>query len=266
MSDDYHKTSRNERNYNLVLIDTIERSDAAGAIEPPSDDYQQTSGNEAYRILKDRVGLSSKAGTMEPPHKETVFVDNENLSWQSFTISKMKWLYAVCNENFFILAATLAILVALAAPSFGASDTNLPTLEVFIVVALIIPTQLFAYLFCWSFYNIPCLGFSLPDKIAGFFCSSHKTLALGLPLITTMFAGSSEVGAYTIPLLVYHPTMILFGGIFCPIFARMVDAEKQEKGTAEGEGDEGVGESKEVEQSLDDDVEMVGLEEVDPCI
>ena len=48
-----------------------------------------------------------------------------------------------------------------------------------------------------------------------------------------MFENSDEVGAYTIPLLVYHPCLIFFGGVFSPRFAHWVTV-KQEEGEVVG--------------------------------
>jgi hypothetical protein len=43
---------------------------------------------------------------------------------------------------------------------------------------------------------------------AGLFCSTHKTVAMGIPLITTIFEDSPSLGLYTLPLLMYHPMQV----------------------------------------------------------
>ena len=44
---------------------------------------------------------------------------------------------------------------------------------------------------------------------SGLFCSTHKTVAMGIPLITTIFEDSASLGLYTLPLLLYHPLQVL---------------------------------------------------------
>jgi sodium/bile acid cotransporter 7 len=60
------------------------------------------------------------------------------------------------------------------------------------------------------------------ERVTVFFVASQKSLATGLPLLTTIFAASSvrtEVGLVLVPLLMYHPLQLLLGGVFAPRFA-----------------------------------------------
>ena len=50
-----------------------------------------------------------------------------------------------------------------------------------------------------------CNGFG----VAGLFCGTHKTVAMGIPLISTIFESESDsLGLYTLPLLIYHPMQV----------------------------------------------------------
>ena len=51
------------------------------------------------------------------------------------------------------------------------------------------------------------------DVIAAMFCSSHKTLAFGLPLVNTVFEGNPNLAAYCAPLMVIHPLQLLLGSL-----------------------------------------------------
>ena len=89
--------------------------------------------------------------------------------------------------------------------------------------------QLTMYILAWQFYSLSCLKLSLPDRIAGLFCSCHKTLALGVPLITSIYENSDDgAGLYTIALLIYHPLLIVFGSIFVPRLKAMVAKERMD--------------------------------------
>tara|TARA_B100001248_G_scaffold261149_1_gene251370 strand:+ start:10480 stop:11445 length:966 start_codon:yes stop_codon:yes gene_type:complete len=75
--------------------------------------------------------------------------------------------------------------------------------------------------FLWSTVNIVAwwgtkwMGFKPKDRIAAFFCGTHKTLAAGVPLADAIFSGLSyEVGVILLPILFYHFLEIMSGGIF----------------------------------------------------
>lgn len=42
----------------------------------------------------------------------------------------------------------------------------------------------------------------------GLFSSTHKTVALGIPLISAIFEDSENIGLYSVPLLIYHPLQV----------------------------------------------------------
>nr|CAB3266100.1 sodium/bile acid cotransporter 7 [Phallusia mammillata] len=56
------------------------------------------------------------------------------------------------------------------------------------------------------------LGFQPRDTVAAMFCSTHKSLTLGIPMIKVIYQGSEYLSLLTIPLLIYHPTQMLLGG------------------------------------------------------
>mgnify|MGYP001044118861 CR=1 FL=1 len=56
------------------------------------------------------------------------------------------------------------------------------------------------------------------DAVAATLCASHKTLAFGLPLINTIFSGSSNLASYCAPLMLVHPIQLLIGSFVVPYF------------------------------------------------
>jgi sodium/bile acid cotransporter 7 len=44
------------------------------------------------------------------------------------------------------------------------------------------------------FFRVGLFGFSPGEAVAATFCSAHKTLAFGLPLINTIFEGNPNLG------------------------------------------------------------------------
>lgn len=58
------------------------------------------------------------------------------------------------------------------------------------------------------------LGFSREDRISVMFTAPKKTLAMGVPLLTTYFASDPELlGVALLPLIFYHPWQLLVSGV-----------------------------------------------------
>ena len=50
------------------------------------------------------------------------------------------------------------------------------------------------------------------ERIAAAICSSHKTAALGIPLIGVLFHGNPHLGLIVLPLVTYHMAENLLDG------------------------------------------------------
>ena len=60
------------------------------------------------------------------------------------------------------------------------------------------------------------LNLSEEQRISAFFCSSQKSIATGLPLITSILAFAPSVtdtASIIIPLMCYHPAQLILAGI-----------------------------------------------------
>lgn len=68
----------------------------------------------------------------------------------------------------------------------------------------------------------PLASRSSEERIAAFFCGSHKTIAAGIPMGALIFASANEAtrGLVLLPILVFHPAQILLGGLLAPALAR----------------------------------------------
>jgi len=56
-------------------------------------------------------------------------------------------------------------------------------------------------------------GFTRGDKVAVMFCSTHKTIALGIPMINILFEGDENIGLKALPLLVYHQVQLIVAAL-----------------------------------------------------
>ncbi len=65
-----------------------------------------------------------------------------------------------------------------------------------------------------AFWGAKLIGLGHENCVTALFCAPQKTLAMGVPLLTTYFADRPELlGMALIPVLLYHPWQILTAGL-----------------------------------------------------
>ena len=74
------------------------------------------------------------------------------------------------------------------------------------------------------------LRYLFPDnpelRVMGVFGCVQKTVALGVPLINTIYEGSPNEGLYTLPILIWHPMQLVVGSMLVPRLAEFVRVEQ----------------------------------------
>lgn len=73
------------------------------------------------------------------------------------------------------------------------------------------------------------------DAVAATFSASQKTLAFGLPLINTIFAGSFNLAQYCAPIMLLHPIQLLLGSFVVPYFKRFTGVIEESDVARRGE-------------------------------
>ena len=74
-------------------------------------------------------------------------------------------------------------------------------------------------------FSLPMFGFTRKETVAAMFVASHKTLAFGLPLINTIFEGSSNIAAYCTPLMFIHPLQLIIGSLWVPALSEYTEKD-----------------------------------------
>ena len=69
------------------------------------------------------------------------------------------------------------------------------------------------------------------DAVASAFVASQKTLAMGLPLIKTVFTGSPDLAYFCAPIMLLHPAQLILGSALVPRWQRYIK-ENHDHGTA----------------------------------
>jgi sodium/bile acid cotransporter 7 len=112
-------------------------------------------------------------------------------------------------------------------------------------IALVFVMVLAWGLMRWWFRDSPGL------RVMGLFGCTHKTVAMGVPLINAIYDTNPNVGLYTLPLLIWHSLQLLLGSLLVPRLFKWVQAEKERLGLKDDDDDDYA------KNSNDDDVDAL---------
>lgn len=65
-------------------------------------------------------------------------------------------------------------------------------------------------------------------QVMGLFGCTHKSIAMGIPLINSIYEDSPSVGFYTLPLLVWHPLQLIIGSFLAPHLRNFVKSNEEQ--------------------------------------
>jgi len=102
---------------------------------------------------------------------------------------------------------------------------------VFLLLTLMMTLAWFLLKFC--FPNDPKL------RVMGLFGCTHKSVAMGIPLINAIYEENPLVGFYTLPLLVWHPMQLVIGSYLAPRLSEFVEREEARLESAKDETEAG---------------------------
>ena len=97
-----------------------------------------------------------------------------------------------------------------------------------IFVTIILQLSLLVFFMCLSWYSLKYLGFADEPKlrVMGLFGCSGKTIALGVPLINSIYENDPQRALYTLPLLIWHPLQLLIGSYLSSRLAKYIKEEE----------------------------------------
>ncbi|GMH69454.1 hypothetical protein TL16_g05163, partial [Triparma laevis f. inornata] len=105
--------------------------------------------------------------------------------------------------------------------SIGATTGEVIIMIVIIALWIIVLMCLSWVTFYGLYRNYPTL------RVFALFGCSHKTIAMGIPLITALYETSPKLALYTLPILVWHPTQLILGSLLAPRLVKWVEGEKE---------------------------------------
>lgn len=108
---------------------------------------------------------------------------------------------------------------------FKGSDATVGDIFIMIAMQLVCLTTVMAT--AWTALRI--LFRDEPKLQAmGLFGCTHKTVAMGVPLINAIYEENPMVGLYTLPLLIWHPMQLVLGSAVAPRVAAYVERREKE--------------------------------------
>ncbi|XP_056010686.1 sodium/bile acid cotransporter 7-like isoform X4 [Ostrea edulis] len=113
-------------------------------------------------------------------------------------------------------AILLMIIYTTFCDTFSQAEIDLDFISFISIVFMIVILQCALLWMVFYITTRSWLNFHPKDTTAIMFCSTHKSLTLGIPIMKIVFSGDPGLSVITIPLLVYHPTQILLGGLLVP--------------------------------------------------
>uniref|UniRef100_A0A674MYJ1 Sodium/bile acid cotransporter n=1 Tax=Takifugu rubripes TaxID=31033 RepID=A0A674MYJ1_TAKRU len=113
-------------------------------------------------------------------------------------------------------AVLLMIIYTTFCDTFSNPNIELGPISLLLVVLIIFSIQVSFMLLTFVLSTRAGSGFSPADTVAMVFCSTHKSLTLGIPMLKIVFEGYEHLSLISVPLLIYHPSQILLGSILVP--------------------------------------------------
>nr|XP_034378763.1 sodium/bile acid cotransporter 7 isoform X3 [Arvicanthis niloticus] len=121
----------------------------------------------------------------------------------------------------------LMIIYTTFCDTFSNPSIDLDKFSLVLILFIIVSVQLSFMLLTFIFSTRNNSGFTPADTVAIIFCSTHKSLTLGIPMLKIVFAGHEHLSLISVPLLIYHPAQILLGSVLVPtIKSWMVSRQK----------------------------------------
>jgi sodium/bile acid cotransporter 7 len=104
-------------------------------------------------------------------------------------------------------------------------DIDLTTGDLASLIAIVIVAYCLYFVIARALFAAPILRLSRSDQVAALFCSTQKTVAVGIPLINILYEDNPDKGVITLPLIFYHAFQTIIGTLLLGKLARWADAD-----------------------------------------
>ena len=109
--------------------------------------------------------------------------------------------------------------------------------DIVIVIAVVFACLVSLMVGAWVLLKI--LFPTRPDlRVMGLYGCTHKTVAMGVPMINALYDDDATVGLVTLPLLVWHTSQLIIGSFLAPKLSKWVDSEQERLGIIQKDDDD----------------------------
>jgi len=120
--------------------------------------------------------------------------------------------------------------------TFSKKMDNVSTQDFIIVVSIVIASHILYVVMAIGLYSRSFFALNHRTQVSAWFCSTQKTIVMGIPLVKIIFEGNPEIGLIQIPLLMYHPTQTLLASFFLGRINKWVKMDDEEENQNEKTG------------------------------
>jgi len=139
------------------------------------------------------------------------------ICFQFWLVKVTTWLKSKLNFTYINQSLLLFIIYSVFCDTFNA-HLDLDVVSFVMTISIVVGLHFTYLLIAWLAFLPKFFKFTWEDRVAGLFCASQKTLTLGVPLISIMYANDTNpaVGLVVIPVMIIHPFQLLVAGILAP--------------------------------------------------
>ena len=108
------------------------------------------------------------------------------------------------------------------------SEQDATALDAIIMIGLVFVILCSLMALAWFSLGLPFTYKNEPKlRVMGLFGCTHKTVAMGVPLINAIYEDNDKVGLYTLPLIVWHPMQLFIGSMLIARLNKFVEREEE---------------------------------------
>ena len=104
-----------------------------------------------------------------------------------------------------------------------------------VLVMVVVQCALLGVCMGLAWFALGVAGFPPALRVMGLFGCTHKTVAMGVPLIDAIYGDDSNKGLYLLPLLVWHPTQLIVGSFLANPLSKWIAKHRASAEVVAGE-------------------------------
>jgi len=123
--------------------------------------------------------------------------------------------------------ALVFIVYTVFAKTFISNENQVPVKDIFIMIVFVFICLTILMVGAWYLLKI-FFNKETALRVTGLYACSHKTVAMGIPLIHAIYEGNPAIGMYTLPLLIWHPMQLVIGTFLSPRLLAWVESFEED--------------------------------------